>query len=163
MLSRCAITASLWRLLPPATELPFQGHHIPVTRNVLMTRLQAPNVGDIHVYNTLLCAYCAAADRLEQAQWLRRFVQRVETLAPDTHPICLGGISTPILGARIPRKRSSIDSSRRRARFPSKMPMRSRRTLLTRSVRFGVSGATTAASTCLRKCLKGLQSFPRLG
>jgi maltose 6'-phosphate phosphatase len=90
-LSRCAITASLWTLLPPATELEFQGHQIALSRSVLMTRLQVPDVGYIHVYNTHLCAYCAAAERLEQAQRLVRFVQRVETLAPGTHPIILGG------------------------------------------------------------------------
>jgi maltose 6'-phosphate phosphatase len=90
-LSRCAITTSLWRLLPPATELEFQGHIIPVTRSVLMTRLQLPGVGPIDVYNTHLCAACEAAERLEQAQTLVRFVQRVETLAPGSNPIILGG------------------------------------------------------------------------
>jgi maltose 6'-phosphate phosphatase len=90
-LSRCAITTSLWRLLPPATELEFQGHAIPVTRSVLMTRLQVPAVGSIHVYNTHLCANCRAAERLEQAHRLVRFMQRVETLAPGSNPIILGG------------------------------------------------------------------------
>jgi maltose 6'-phosphate phosphatase len=90
-LSRCAITASLWRLLPPATEVAFQGHQIPLTRSVLMTRLQVPGIGYIHVYNTHLCAYCAAAERLEQAHRLVRFVQWVETLAPGINPIILGG------------------------------------------------------------------------
>ena len=90
-LSRCAITTSLWRLLPPATELEFQGHVIPVTRSVLMTRLQLPGLGPIDVYNTHLCAACEAAERLEQAQTLVRFVQRVETLVPGSNPIILGG------------------------------------------------------------------------
>ena len=90
-LSRCAITTSLWRLLPPATELEFQGHFIPVTRSVLMTRLQLPGMGPIDVSNTHLCAACEAAERLEQAQTLVRFVQRVETLAPGSNPIILGG------------------------------------------------------------------------
>jgi maltose 6'-phosphate phosphatase len=90
-LSRCDVTASLWTLLPPATELAFQGHQIPLTRSVLLTRLQVPGVGAIHVYNTHLCANCRADERLEQAQRLVRFVQRVETLAPGANPIVLGG------------------------------------------------------------------------
>ena len=90
-LSRCAITTSLWRLLPSATELAFQGHVIPVTRSVLMTRLQLPGLGPIDVYNTHLCAACEAAERLEQAQTLVRFVQRVEALVPGSNPIMLGG------------------------------------------------------------------------
>jgi maltose 6'-phosphate phosphatase len=90
-LSRCAITTSLWRLWPPATELDFRGHVIPVTRSVLMTRLQLPGLGPIDVYNTHLCAACEAAERLEQAQTLVRFVQRVETLIPGSNPIMLGG------------------------------------------------------------------------
>lgn len=90
-LSRCDVTASLWALLPPATELAFQGHQIPLTRSVLMTRLQVPDVGYIHVYNTHLCANCRADERLEQAHRLVRFMQRVETLAPGSNPIILGG------------------------------------------------------------------------
>jgi maltose 6'-phosphate phosphatase len=90
-LSRCAITTSLWRLLPPATELEFQGHAIPVTRSVLMTRLQVPGVGPINVYNTHLCAACEAAERLGQAQTLVHFVQQVETHAPGATAIILGG------------------------------------------------------------------------
>jgi maltose 6'-phosphate phosphatase len=89
-LSRCAITTSLWRLLPPTTELEFQDHGIPVTRSVLMTRLQVPGVGSIDVYNTHLCAGCEAAERLEQAQTLVRFVQWVETRAPGATSIILG-------------------------------------------------------------------------
>ena len=90
-LSRCAITVSLWRLLPPTAEIEFRGHPIPLTRSVLMTRLQVPGVGPIDVYNTHLCAGCEAAERLEQAQTLVRFVQRVETLAPGANPIMHGG------------------------------------------------------------------------
>jgi maltose 6'-phosphate phosphatase len=90
-LSRCAITTSLWRLLPTAPELEFQGHAIPVTRSVLMTQLQVPDVGSIHVYNTHLCATCRAAERLEQAHTLVHFVQQVETRAPGATAIILGG------------------------------------------------------------------------
>jgi maltose 6'-phosphate phosphatase len=90
-LSRCAITTSLWRLLPPATELEFQGHAIPVTRSVLMTRLQVPGVGPINVYNTHLCAACEAAERLEQAHTLVYFVQQVEARAPRATAIILRG------------------------------------------------------------------------
>ena len=90
-LSRCAITSSLWRLLPPTAETEFQGHPIPVTRSVLLTRLQVPGVGSIDVYNTHLCAACEAAERLEQAQTLVRFVQGVETYAPGANPLILGG------------------------------------------------------------------------
>jgi maltose 6'-phosphate phosphatase len=102
-LSRCAITASLWQLLPSATELEFQGHVIPVTRSVLMTRLQLPGAGPIHVYNTHLCAACEAAERLEQAQTLVRFIQRVETLTPGANPIVLGGDFNTALGHADPQ------------------------------------------------------------
>jgi maltose 6'-phosphate phosphatase len=90
-LSRCAITASLGRLLPPATELMFQGHPIRVTRSVLMTRRQVPGVGSIDIYNTHLGACCDTAERLAQAHTLLRFVQQVETHAPGAPPIVLGG------------------------------------------------------------------------
>jgi maltose 6'-phosphate phosphatase len=90
-LSRCAITVSLWRLLPPAVEIEFQGHPIPLTRSVLMTRLQVPGVGHIDVYNTHLCAGCEATERLEQAQTLVHFLQQVETRAPGATSIVLGG------------------------------------------------------------------------
>jgi maltose 6'-phosphate phosphatase len=102
-LSRCAVTASLRRLLPSATELEFQGQVIPVTRSVLMTRLQLPGVGPIHVYNTHLCAACEAAARLEQAQTLVRFIQRVETLVPGANPIVLGGDFNTALGPADPQ------------------------------------------------------------
>jgi maltose 6'-phosphate phosphatase len=90
-LSRCAVTASLWRLLPPATELACEGHAMPLTRSVLMTRLQVPGLGSIEVYHTHLCADCQASERLEQAQQLVSFVQQVETRAPGPHPTILGG------------------------------------------------------------------------
>jgi maltose 6'-phosphate phosphatase len=102
-LSRCAITTSLWRLLPSATELEFQGHVIPVTRSILMTRLQLPGVGPINVYNTHLCAACEAAERLEQAHTLVRFVQWIETLAPSANPIILGGDFNTALGPADPQ------------------------------------------------------------
>jgi maltose 6'-phosphate phosphatase len=90
-LSRCEMTASLWTLLPPAAEIEFRGRTIPLTRSVLMTRLQVPGVGAIDVYNTHLCANCPASERLEQAQRLVRFVERVERLVPGSHAIVLGG------------------------------------------------------------------------
>jgi maltose 6'-phosphate phosphatase len=90
-LSRGAVTASLWRLWPPATELACEGHAMPLTRSVLMTRLQVPGLGSIDVYHTHLCADCQAAERLGQAQQLVSFVQQVETRPPGAHPIVLGG------------------------------------------------------------------------
>jgi maltose 6'-phosphate phosphatase len=90
-LSRCEVTTSLWTLLPPATEIEFQGYTIPLTRSVLMTRLEVPGVGTIEVYNTHLCANCRSSERLEQAQRLLRFLHNVETLFPGQNPMVLGG------------------------------------------------------------------------
>jgi maltose 6'-phosphate phosphatase len=90
-LSRCAITASRWRLLPAATEIVFQGHSIPLTRSVLLTRLQVPGLGSIDIYNTHLGGCCDPAERLAQAHTLMRFVQEVETRGPGATPIVLGG------------------------------------------------------------------------
>jgi maltose 6'-phosphate phosphatase len=69
----------------------FQGHPIPVTRSVLLTRLQVPGVGSIDVYNTHLGGCCDTAERLAQAHMLMQFVQQVETRAPGATPIVLGG------------------------------------------------------------------------
>jgi maltose 6'-phosphate phosphatase len=90
-LSRCAITASRWTLLPPATEVEFRGHAVPLTRSALMTRLQVPGVGAVDVYNTHLCASCLASERLAQAQRLLQFVQQVEARASVPIPLILGG------------------------------------------------------------------------
>jgi maltose 6'-phosphate phosphatase len=90
-LSRCAITASLWTLLPPTTEIEFRGQAIPLTRSVLMTRLQVPGVGAVDVYNTHLCANCLSSERLEQAQRLLRFVHHAEALFAGQNPVVLGG------------------------------------------------------------------------
>jgi maltose 6'-phosphate phosphatase len=56
-----------------------------------MTRLQVPGVGAIDVYNTHLCATCLSSERLEQAQRLIGFVERVETFFSGQNLLVLGG------------------------------------------------------------------------
>ncbi|MDD5322367.1 MAG: endonuclease/exonuclease/phosphatase family protein [Methylococcales bacterium] len=100
-LSRCEIDASLWTLLPSATEVEFKERYkIPLTRSVLMTRLSVPGFGEINVYNTHLCSNCNLSERQEQAQTLMGFLRNVEKLSFDNNPIVLGGdFNTNLAGA----------------------------------------------------------------
>jgi endonuclease/exonuclease/phosphatase family metal-dependent hydrolase len=149
-LSRCAVTASLWRLLPPATELACEGHAMPLTRSVLMTRLQVPGLGSIEVYHTHLCADCQASERLEQAQQLVSFVQQVETRAPGPHPTILGGDFNTDLVRADPQEEALYRLITAEAQSPSRIPMRSPTAPATPPARSGASGATMAPSVGLR-------------
>jgi len=58
VLSRCEIRYNLVQRLPKTPEIEFKGHVFEVSRNVLLSRLEIPELGKINVYNTHLCADC---------------------------------------------------------------------------------------------------------
>jgi len=91
ILSRCEIVYTLSTILPFVIEEPFQGLMVPLKRNVMMSRVKVPNVGNINVYNTHLCAFCEPGTRLQQALVMADFIDDVESFIWGTNPIILGG------------------------------------------------------------------------
>lgn len=91
ILSRPKIIDAKSGSLPIASEEPFQDLVIPIRRNVIMCRMNAPGVGWIHVYNTHLCADCDPSARQQQAGVLLDFVNRTEAAYSDAHTVILGG------------------------------------------------------------------------
>jgi maltose 6'-phosphate phosphatase len=91
VLSRCAIDVKMVKRLPRASELEFRGHDIKLPRNVMMTRLKIPDVGNLNVYNTHFCAKCTADELGAQLDVLLPFVREVEEFFPQDNPVILGG------------------------------------------------------------------------
>ena len=91
ILSRHEILFTMAATLPFESEEIFQGLEIPLKRKATMSRINVPGVGKVNVYNTHLCAYCDAQERLEQTKVLIDFVKTVEWLIPGSNPIILGG------------------------------------------------------------------------
>ena len=91
VLSRCEIDVTRVKRLPRGFELEFRGHDIKLPRNVMMTRLNIPDVGKLNVYNTHLCAKCTADELGAQLDVLLPFVREVEESFPQDNPVILGG------------------------------------------------------------------------
>jgi len=90
-LSRCEILFRRVRHLPKASELEIGDRDFRLPRNVLMTRLELPDFGELSVYNTHLCAGCAVAERDEQLSAALDFIDEVEDTLPGGDPLVFGG------------------------------------------------------------------------
>lgn len=91
ILSRCDITRHFSMFLPIESEKVFQGIELNITRNVQMAQMRIPGYGNLHIYNTHLCAGCSVVPELqEQVSALLKFVQRVEAKVQANH-VVLGG------------------------------------------------------------------------
>lgn len=91
VLSRCEIDVKMVKRLPLVSELEFQGRVVKLPRNVMMTRLNIPDFGKLNVYNTHLCANCAADELDAQLDVLLTFIAEVEEFFPQDNPVILGG------------------------------------------------------------------------
>ena len=91
VLSRCDILDQRVRKLPKTSELEIGGRTFPLFRNVTMTRVDLPGIGDINVYNTHLCARCTVPERGEQLDVLLEFVDEAEAMTSDGVASVLGG------------------------------------------------------------------------
>ena len=91
VLSRCEIDDKMVKQLPWASELEFQGRDVKLPRNVMMTRLNIPDFGKLNIYNTHLCANCAADELGAQLDVLLTFINGVEESFPQDKPVILGG------------------------------------------------------------------------
>jgi maltose 6'-phosphate phosphatase len=89
MLSRCAITGFVSRLLPYAPERPLGGVGLPVLHEAQQIVIDVPDYGSASVYNTHLCAYCPGEDRLRQTESVFRFLDRHED--NESRLVLLGG------------------------------------------------------------------------
>jgi len=91
VLSRCEIRYSLVQRLPRTPELEFEGQVFEVSRNVLLSRLEIPEFGEINVYNTHLCAECEEFERVEQIDVLLKFINSLKKNGGEDYPTVLGG------------------------------------------------------------------------
>ena len=91
VLSRCDILDQRVQRLPKTSELEIGGETFPLIRNVTMTRLDLPDVGNVSVYNTHLCARCTVPERAEQLDVLLDFVNESEAMTPSGVASVLGG------------------------------------------------------------------------
>jgi len=91
VLTRCEIDFKMVKRLPKTSELEFKNHDIKLPRNVMMTRLNVPEFGNLNIYNTHLCAKCNADEMDGQLQALLAFIDSAETFFPQTNPVILGG------------------------------------------------------------------------
>ena len=91
VLSRCDILDQRVQRLPKTSELEIGGQTFPLFRNVTMTRLDLPDVGNVSVYNTHLCARCTVPERSEQLDVLLQFVDEAEAMTPSGIASVVGG------------------------------------------------------------------------
>lgn len=90
ILSRCPILFSLAEPLSIAHE-DIGDFPVPIRRQVTMVRISIPQIGNINVYNTHLCADCIPEDRRRQVEELLAFLNRVEGFFGADQPLILGG------------------------------------------------------------------------
>ena len=95
ILSRCEIVFKLFTFLPVEESVEVLGIEVPVTRNVMMVRLNIPGFGKASVYNTHLCASCAKQQREVQVDAMLDFINSVEGFLnrfnPNATPVVLAG------------------------------------------------------------------------
>ncbi len=91
VLIRCEIDVKMVKRLPRASELEFKGRNIRLPRNVMMSRINIPDFGKLNVYNTHLCASCAADELGAQLDELLTFISETEAFFPEENPLILGG------------------------------------------------------------------------
>ena len=95
ILSRCAVLFDRVEELPAQAEAEIEGIPIKLKRNVLMVSLAVPGFGEVHVYDTHLCARCDAVDdlqaRRDQLVAALDFVDSVEDSMPGDPPVIFGG------------------------------------------------------------------------
>jgi maltose 6'-phosphate phosphatase len=97
ILSRCKIDFTLSALLPVVTEEPFENLSVPFTRSVMVSRLEVPGAGRVHVYNTHYCAYCdTATERTRQNGAALAFIAFVERWFRSDAVIFGGDLNTDI-------------------------------------------------------------------
>jgi maltose 6'-phosphate phosphatase len=90
ILSRCHITRHFSTFLPIESEEAFEGIQLKTTRNVQVAQMSIPSYGNLHIYNTHLCAACSVEGLQQQAAALLAFVQQVEAKVQGNH-VVLGG------------------------------------------------------------------------
>ena len=91
VLSRCDILDQRVQRLPKTSELEIGGRTFPLFRNVTVTRVDLPDVGEINVYNTHLCARCTVPERGQQLDVLLDFVDEAEAMTSGGVASVLGG------------------------------------------------------------------------
>lgn len=95
ILSRCKIKDAENTKLPYVSEIsrPIAPEIRPISlsRNVLLTRLEIPDRGEIWVYTTHLCARCDIEGRDRQLEGLLKIINDEETNNPGSNPSVLGG------------------------------------------------------------------------
>ncbi|HRC43052.1 MAG TPA: hypothetical protein PLT27_03285 [Nitrospira sp.] len=90
ILSRCDVTRHFSTFLPIESEEAFEGIELKITRNVQVAQMSIPGYGNLHIYNTHLCAACSIEGLQQQVAALLAFVQRVEAKVQGNH-VVLGG------------------------------------------------------------------------
>ena len=92
ILSRCRILVTFVKPLSPVWETPEEGFDVPLKRKAMMIRIRVPQVGNINVFNTHLCAYCDGNELRTQSDDLLAFTSAVRRLLFwDRSPAILGG------------------------------------------------------------------------
>lgn len=95
ILSRCAVLFDRVEELPAQAEAEIEGISIKLKRNVLMVGLAVPGFGEVHAYDTHLCARCDTVDdlqaRRDQLVAALDFVDSVEDSMPGDPPVIFGG------------------------------------------------------------------------
>lgn len=89
VLSRCPVLDMRTAALPEIAELEVLGGRFRLGRNVVMVRLLVPEVGEIGVYDTHLCARCTAEQRRRQLAAALAFVTANED--GGARPVIFGG------------------------------------------------------------------------
>ena len=89
VLSRCLVLDERAVALPEIAELGILGFRFRLGRNVLMTRLLVPEIGEIDVYNTHLCASCTAKERRRQLEAALSFIEKNDR--EGERPVIFGG------------------------------------------------------------------------
>lgn len=89
VLSRCSVLATRTVALPEIAELEILGGRFRLGRNVVMVRLLVPEIGEISVYNTHLCARCTVEERRRQLAVALAFIGANEH--GGARPVIFGG------------------------------------------------------------------------
>jgi len=96
ILSRCRVVASADFPLPTVVEDILPGVRLPIRRTVSLALLDVPGAGLVSVYNTHLCAYCGAGDRMRQAQAMMDGIEFAQSYLPATAVVLGGDMNTRV-------------------------------------------------------------------